>query len=148
MKLQLMLISPAGDPALRLSLHSSLFALGLSAVSVGRFGDPSSASPSVSVDRQGDLSTATPPVSVDRQGDLSTATPPVRSARLCAWQQALWWPPRSMCEQQQALCVQQHEMCGWQHDMWCPPRGSCAQQQALCARQHDMWWPPHGRFHG
>jgi hypothetical protein len=41
------LISPSGDPALRLSLHSSLFALGLSAVSVGRFGDLSSALPPV-----------------------------------------------------------------------------------------------------
>jgi hypothetical protein len=29
---------------------------------------------------------------------------------VCALQQALWWPPRSMCEQQQAWC-------GWQHDM-------------------------------
>jgi hypothetical protein len=46
-KLKLMLISPAGDPALRLSLCSSLFALGLSAVSVGRYGDLSSALPSV-----------------------------------------------------------------------------------------------------
>ena len=50
------LISPSGDPALRLSLRSSLFALGLSAVSVGRYGDLSSASPLVSVDRSGDLS--------------------------------------------------------------------------------------------
>jgi hypothetical protein len=41
------LISPSGDPALRLSLRSSLFALGLSAVSVGRYGDLSSASPPV-----------------------------------------------------------------------------------------------------
>jgi hypothetical protein len=66
-KLKLMLISPAGDPALRLSLYSSLFALGLSAVSVGRYGD---------------LSSASPPVSVGRFGDLSSALPSVRSARL------------------------------------------------------------------
>jgi len=67
------LISPSGDPALRLSLRSSLFALGLSAVSVGRYGDLSSASPPVSVGRQGDLSSASPPV---RQASVPFTFPP------------------------------------------------------------------------
>jgi hypothetical protein len=88
MKLQLMLISPAGDPALRLSLHSSLS----------------------------------------------------RSARLCARQQALWWPPRRLISpsgdpaprlsldsslfalglsavRSARLCAQQQAWCGWQHHM-------------------------------